>query len=151
MNKILNSLKHELGELEKSRDVLDYSYHKCLGYGVRVDLSNDELESFEALTSRFARLSDILIQKIFRYFDRLDLEDQGTVRDRIYRAEKKQLIESAESYIQIRLLRNEIAHEYKTETVYAMFETVLALTPILLSTVDQVMLYAARHGMRQIS
>ena len=63
MNKILDSLKQELTELEKARDVLAYSYDKCSTPGVRADLSNEELESFEALTSRFARLSDILIQK----------------------------------------------------------------------------------------
>ena len=38
--------------------------------------------------------------------------------------------------IEIRSLRNEIAHEYKPDTIYVIFERVLALTPILLENVD---------------
>lgn len=145
MNKVLDSLKQELTELEKARDVLSYSLGKCSKTGVHTGLSDEELESFEALTSRFARLSDILIQKIFRYFDTLDLEDQGTVRDRINRAEKKEIIKSAEEFVQIRLLRNEIAHEYKADTIYGIFEKVLEFTPVLLAAVDQVTAYANRY------
>ena len=146
MNRVLDSLKQELTELEKARDVLSYSLGKCSKTGVHIGLSDEELESFEALTSRFARLSDILIQKIFRYFDTLDLEDQGTVRDRINRAEKKEIIKSAEEFIQIRLLRNEIAHEYKADTIYDIFEKVLAYTPVLLAAVDQVITYSNRYA-----
>jgi len=91
VNRVLDSLKQELAELEKARDVLEYSFGRCSKTGVHAGLTDVELESFEALTSRFARLSDILIQKIMRYFDVLDLEDQGTVRDRINRAEKTEI------------------------------------------------------------
>ena len=145
MNKILDSLKQELTELEKARDILAYSYDKCSTSVVKADLSNEELESFEALTRRFARLSDILIQKIFRCFDSLDLEEHGTVRDRINRAEKKEIVESADEFIQIRILRNEIAHEYKSDTIYRIFEKVLELTPALLAAVDRVITYSSRY------
>ena len=47
---------------------------------IRIYLLKSELEHFESLTGRFARLSDLLIQKIFRLIDQLDLEDLGTVR-----------------------------------------------------------------------
>ena len=145
MNKILDSLKQELTELEKARDILAYSYDKCSTSVGKADLSNEELESFEALTRRFARLSDILIQKIFRCFDSLDLEEHGTVRDRINRAEKKEIVESADEFIQIRILRNEIAHEYKSDTIYRIFEKVLELTPALLAAVDRVITYSSRY------
>ena len=138
MKNIKEALKAELNNLEKARDVLSYSYEKCTKIGVRADLSNDELEAFEALSARFARLSDIVIQKVIRYLDALDLEDTGTVRDRINRAEKKELINSSEDFVQIRMLRNEIAHEYKPDTIYEIFERVLALTPILLEAVDRI-------------
>ena len=134
----------ELKELEKAREVLAYSYEKCARIGVQPGLSNEQLESFEALTGRFARLSDIIIQKTLRYFDVLDLEEPGTVRDRINRAEKKKIIESAENFIQIRLLRNEIAHEYKSETIFSIFESVLELTPVLLDSIEGIKTYSTR-------
>jgi len=135
----------ELAELKNACSVLEYSYQKCLKIGVPPGLSNEELESFEALTSRFARLSDIIIQKIFRYIDTLDLEKQGTVRDRINRAEKRGIIDSANDFIEIRMLRNEISHEYQSETIYAIFEKVKELTPVLLKSVPEILDYSRKY------
>lgn len=138
-------MQQELNELNKANEVLTYSYKKCAKIGVKADLSDEQLESFEALTGRFARLSDIVIQKVLRYFDVLDLDETGTVRDRINRAEKKGVIENAETFIQIRLLRNEIAHEYKSDAIFAIFESVLELTPILLKSIESIISYSARY------
>ena len=135
MKNVEEALQSELKDLIKAAEVLSYSLDKCTNIRVRADMSFEELDSFEALTARFARLSDIVTQKVLRYFDVIDLEDAGTVRDRINRSEKKELITSAKDMIEIRSLRNEIAHEYKPDTIYAIFERVLALTPVLLENV----------------
>ena len=145
MNNIKEVLNQELAQLENARDVLQYSYEKCCRIGVKIGFTYEELESFEALTSRFARLSDIIIQKILRFFDVLDLEEAGTVRDRINRAEKKGVVESADDFIKIRILRNEIAHEYKPETIYDIFEQVMDLAPVLLKSVDSLLLYSKKY------
>ena len=57
MKSIKAAMRQELKELENAREVLAYSYKKCARIGVRPGLSNEELESFEALTGRFARLT----------------------------------------------------------------------------------------------
>ncbi len=142
MNKLFAILENDLSELERAADILRYSYEKCVLVDLMEGLDQDTLESFEALTSRFARLSDMLIQKVFRTVDMIELEGPGTVRDRINRAEKKKLTDSADTLINIRLLRNEIAHEYKSETIHAIFEKVLYLTPLLLKSVDLTVEYA---------
>lgn len=139
------NLKQELCDLEKARDVLQYSYEKCRAIELIDGLSYEEQESFEALTSRFARLSDIIIQRIFRLLDILDLEDEGTIRDRINKAEKKGVIHSADDFIEIRILRNEIAHEYRSETIYMIFEKVLQYTPKLLESVETITVYAQKY------
>jgi len=139
------NLKQLLKDLERAQDVLRYSYEKCRGIKISDGLSYEEMETFEALTSRFARLSDIITQKVIRAFDILDLDDDGTVRDRINRAEKKGIITRADDFIDIRILRNEIAHEYKTEAIYSIFSKVLELTPILIASVDGITLYAQKY------
>ncbi|MBU0967467.1 MAG: hypothetical protein KKA54_13925 [Proteobacteria bacterium] len=139
------NLKQLLKDLERAQDALGYSYEKCRKIQMSDGLSYDEMESFEALTSRFARLSDIITQKVIRAFDILDLDDDGTVRDRINRAEKKGIIERADDFIDIRILRNEIAHEYKTEAIYSIFSKVLELTPILIKSMDSIMIYAKKY------
>lgn len=57
-------------------------------------------------------MSDFLIVKIFRLIDILELEKPGSVIDRINRAEKRGIIDSAESFKDILRLRNDISHEY---------------------------------------
>lgn len=141
----LNLLQNEIEDLFSARNVLEYSYEKCRTVPVSPGMTSEELESYEALTSRFARLSDIIIQKVFRSIEVLDLEETGSVRDRINRAEKKGLIANADIFIEIRTLRNEIAHEYQSQTILAIFEKVLALTPELLKSIDSISRYAGQY------
>jgi len=138
-------LAEQIQALISAAGILRSSHEKCQIMGAGPGLNNEQMESFEALTARFARLSDMIIQQIFRSIDVLDLEDSGTVRDRINRAEKKRLIGSAEDFVQIRMLRNEIAHEYKTETILDIFERVLMLTPPLLQAVENIKRYVGEH------
>jgi len=128
-------LQKELQLLEDASQILHYSFNKCTRIGHKAEYSQEELESFESLCSRFARLSDIMTQKIFRLLADIALEQPGTVRDRINRAEKWNLIESAETFVEIRIVRNNIAHEYLPEAIRDIFKTVLVLTPSLLQGV----------------
>lgn len=142
--KQLNLLKAQLILLDKSRSVLEYSYQRCFIIKDKPQFNAQDLERFESLTGRFARLSDLLIQKMFRLIDSLDLDDQGTVRDRINRAEKKGLILSAEQFILIRELRNTIAHEYDPIASEQIFLHVLEFCPLLFDAVDRLKQYVRK-------
>ena len=138
-------LVKELKLLDDARVVLLYSLNKCTAIGIKETYEPEELESFESFTGRFARLSDILIQKIFRLVDELDLDTQGTIRDRINRAEKKELIASSDIFVEIRMIRNDIAHEYLPEAIHDIFVKVLSLTPQLLDGVDRTITYCKKY------
>lgn len=138
-------LEKELQLLDDASQVLGYSFAKCRNIGIKDDYTPEELESFESLCSRFARLSDIMTRKIFRLLAEIALEQPGTVRDRINRAEKWNLIESAETFVDIRIVRNDIAHEYLPEAILDIFKKVLALTPSLLRGVALTMDYGRKQ------
>jgi len=138
-------LVNELKVLVDARDVLLYSFNKCSAIGIKDTYRPEELESFESFTGRFARLSDVLIQKIFRLVDVLDLDTQGTIRDRINRAEKKELIASSDVFVEIRMVRNDIAHEYLPEAIHDIFGKVLSLTPHLLDGVERTITYCKKY------
>ena len=70
----------------------------------------------ETLAFRFARRNDFLLQRVFRTLDQIELADEGTVLDRLQRAEARGLISSAERWRELRLLRNAIAHDYLIES-----------------------------------
>ena len=107
--------------------------------------SLETLDKFEALTARFARFNDVLLQKIFRLIDDIDFDHSGTVRDRINRAEKKGLIKNAQEFMEIRELRNSIAHEYQAEALNIIFPQVVSFTPVLLEIANNVRQYCEQY------
>lgn len=137
-------LAEELKLLEYSNDMLTHSYNICRNIGVRDDYNLEELDKFEALTSRFARIGDMLIQKIFRSIDIIELERPGSVIDRINRAEKRGLVSSSNIFKEIRYLRNEISHEYIPTAIEQIFRRVLKLTPYLIDSVERVKKYCEK-------
>lgn len=134
----------ELKFLEESGAALKYSYDICKKIGLKKEYTLDELDRFEALTSRFARTSDLLIQKLFRLIDILELEQPGTIIDRINNAERRGIIFSATIFKQIRALRNQIAHEYLPEQLIEIFTIVLEFTPELLNTINRIKSYKVK-------
>lgn len=86
-------------------------------------------------------MADLLIQRIFRLVDEIELTGGGSILDRIYRAEKRGWANAAE-LIRIRELRNLIAHEYATEKMLEVYGAVAAMSPVLLAAVPKVISYA---------
>ena len=109
-------------------------------------LSAGQRESCEALTSRFARLNDFLVQRMFRTIDRLELIDDSSVIDRLERAEARGLIDSAERWRQLRMLRNEIAHDYLIEAADRVLHEALEASTELLQTAGRVQAYVREKG-----
>jgi len=143
--KELKLLKKELDHLERARQILADTWEICQAIGLKKEYSFLELVHLEALTSRFARLIDLLIRKIFRLINQLDYEPQETVRDSINRAEKLGIIENAKNFFEIRETRNAIAHEYLLEDLSLLYKSVFENTPQLLMTVDRVKEYCKRY------
>jgi hypothetical protein len=134
-------LREELAGLQLAAEHLDYSVARCLSLSDQKDLLPDQLERLESLTSRFARLVDLLVQRIFRLIDEIELADAGTVLDRIYRAEKRGWA-SAADLIRIRELRNLIAHEYANDKMREIHAAVASMSSTLLAMVPRVISYA---------
>lgn len=112
-NEELKYLEELLAKLKRASETLGYSYKVCSSIGIKPSYDEEERDRFESLTSKFARLSDLIIKQSIKTIDMLDLEEAPeTVRDAINRAEKKGIISSAAKFIEIRKLRNRISHEY---------------------------------------
>lgn len=136
-------LQDELSGLEQAAQHLEHSRQRCLGLVRLDDLSPEQLERLESLTSRFARLADLLTQRIFRLIDDIELVGSSSTLDRIYRAEKRGWA-SAADLIKIRELRNLVAHEYAADQMNDIYSAVAALTPVLIDVIPKVTDYAAK-------
>lgn len=126
--KLLHQLRHDWEVFTRGIQSLKTSLDKCRDIGLKEQYSFEELESYDSLTSKFARLSDILTQKIFKTIMLLLRENAPTLIDRANVAEKLEIIHSADLLIQIRDMRNDIVHEYFIEQLITLYADIFELT-----------------------
>lgn len=142
---LVAQLDENLAILDKSVIALDYSYDKCRAIGQKKEYDLEQQESFEALTSRFARTSDILTQKVFKTLFILLQENTKTIIDAANFLEKLEVIENADDLLNIREIRNQIAHEYVESDINALFLDVLRFVPELKKIINNVKAYSHKH------
>ena len=123
-------LQRSLKSLQQSRD----KTHQLLQQS---EFSFEELESIDSLTSKFSRTSDIYLQKVLRSIWMLMREDTVPLIDLLNRAEKLMIIASAEELLQMRDIRNQIAHEYLPEAVPELASEVVVMTTLLQKNIEQ--------------
>jgi len=145
-NDIQNLLMQNIELLQKSLETFQLSVNKCSKIGIKNEFTFEESESFDALTSKFARTSDIYTQKVLRTIFILIKEPQLTIIDMANRAEKLDLITSADDLLEIRDIRNEISHEYIQEILYELFGTVLEKAGSLISCINKTTNYLIQHN-----
>ena len=129
--------------LEESRTRVD-AVLKAAKIGA--SLSVGQRESCEALTSRFTRLCDLFVQRLFRTLDQIELTDEESILDRLARAEKRGVITSADEWRELRELRNEIAHDYLIESSDRVLTEAHRQSPVLLEAIEKFAAYARGKG-----
>ncbi len=135
-----------LEDLQKATKWLERSYQKCQPIAGKKSLTDDDLDKMENLTSRFARATDLLIQKVYRTVDIVEFESNGTLIDVINRSHKRNLFESVEDIRSIKDLRNEISHDYAhMANLSAIFKRVVEKTPALFALIDRALQYCLKH------
>lgn len=144
LKKILQYLETNFKQAEEAAYHLNISFERCAGFINNKNYKEEESIELEALTARFARVSDLLIQKIFKTIDQLDATTPGTVRDRILQAEKKGIIKDADILLEIRNVRNTIAHEYESSDIKEVFLFAFRHTQLLIEILNNAKEYASK-------
>lgn len=121
--------------LEASVETLTLSINKCSTIGVKNHYSFEEQESFDSLTSKFNRTSDLFTQKVIRTIWMLLHEPFSPFIDMMNLGEKMQILLSAEQMIEIRDMRNQIAHEYIPEAIRDLIPDVIILSEQLIKNI----------------
>lgn len=146
-------LGEQLTLMRAAASVLEESRARVAAFRDRLgtDLSVGERESCEALTARFARLSDLLLQRVFRTVDQIELVDEGTPLDRLQRMEKRGVIPSAHRWRELRALRNAIVHDYLIESSDRVLVEALETAPELIATTQSLVAYVHGRGYLQVA
>jgi hypothetical protein len=122
--------------LQKSILSLNQSFLKCKSIGKKSEYSFEEQESFDSLSSKFNRTSDIFTQKVLRTTWMLLHESFVPFIDMMNVAEKIGIIHHANEMIIIRDLRNQITHEYIPEALIELIPEILELCPVLIANIQ---------------
>jgi len=131
--------------LNKSTEWLKKSFEKAKNIDLsKEDLTEEELEVLETLANRFGRTIDILINKVLRGLDIIELEDIGRKLDIVIRAEKRGFIENYQNLIEMKDLRNEFFYESIQEKLREKFKEILDKTSNLIKVIDKVREYSAK-------
>jgi len=128
----LSLLKENINALKESLKWLNRSHEICKDYKKLYDLPEEGMDAFESFTSRFARTTDLLFNKVFRGIAYLEEGEQMTWLDTILFMEKTGIIDSSEEARLIKELRNDIVHEYVLKDIIPLFDEVTKKTPVLL-------------------
>ena len=137
-------LKENLDAINASLSRLLYSFEICSKTGLKEAYTEEEFIVFEAMTSRYARTTDMLVNKVLRSLDAVEYINGGTVIDAANNAEKRGIVDS--QYLRkLKDLRNSIAHEYVTENITRFFAKVLEFTPLLKKSLENLNSYCSRY------
>lgn len=134
-------LSEQKALLKKQLFWLEHSFDEATRIGIKQTYAVHEFDTFENLCSRFARMIDMLVRKVFRAIDAAEFETQGTLVDVVNRAHKRKLFDDIETIRTIKDIRNMIAHEYLDDDLAELFEEVLYYTPVLIETAKRTLRY----------
>jgi uncharacterized protein YutE (UPF0331/DUF86 family) len=132
-----------LAELANARKHLDYSFQQVAGLpDTLAGATEKQLESAEAFTGRFARSVDLLVNKVLRALDRMEMKTEGTLLDVINRAEKRGFMGQSEELREMKDVRNIIAHDYAGAKAAEIFTYCREQKPVFDAICERVAVYA---------
>jgi len=129
-------LQAEWQLLHASVETLLMSVEKCRKIGVKDEYSFEEQESFDSLTSKFSRASDLFTQKVIRTSWLLLHESFVPFIDMMNICVKMNMLHSTDEMIGIRDMRNQIAHEYIPDALMELVPEVNQMTQQLVENIN---------------
>ncbi len=140
--KVISEIEVLTIQLQKGLEILEYSITKVEKINTTKDFNYEELETMEAMTARFSRLSDIFTQKYLKSFFYLLGETNFTLIDKANYLEKIGIISNSKDLLEIRELRNSISHEYILEELKDLFRDVITIFPKLKEIINKSIIYS---------
>jgi hypothetical protein len=119
-----NLILKEFNDLKKAVYLLKASIKKFKPYKVRKIYTPVELEYYDSLAFRFEKTVELFLH----FFKGLELYHSGkisdTLRDRLLLIQKLKIIDGIDFWIEARLLRNKVAHDYLPEQLKDIYHEI---------------------------
>lgn len=139
----LENLTETLDQLKAATAYLGISLIRCQQL-TTLDQETVQIE-LEALSSRFVRVIDLLIHKVYRSIDRVELLPYGSLAETLTRAKNRGLIDSHQQIDGLRDLKNEIQHEYMSHKIPILQNRALNQTKELIELIPKIFDYCRQY------
>lgn len=138
-------LREAVEQMDDALKWLNRSYLQCQKIGFKEQYLDQEFDMIETVTSRFSRAVDLIVNKVFKTIDHVELEEIGSIIDVVNRAEKRGLVTSTEQIHLMKDIRNVIAHEYISEAILDVYQDVMNYTPELVKIAENIHQYCLKY------
>jgi hypothetical protein len=119
-----NLILKEFNDLKKAVYLLKASINKFTPYKIKKIYTPVELEYYDSLAFRFEKAVELFLH----FFKGLELYHSGkvsdTLRDRLLLIQKLKIIDGIDFWIEARLLRNKVAHDYLPEQLKDIYQEI---------------------------
>jgi nucleotidyltransferase substrate binding protein (TIGR01987 family) len=123
---ITSLLQDALEKARKAARLYLHSARKVAAFDPQRQYGPDDLEPYDALVSRFERVVEVAL-KFFRTVERFETADTAsTVRDCLGLMCKVGILDDVEVWMQMREVRNRIAHDYVPEKIKSIYDLLTA-------------------------
>ena len=143
MKEATEILKENIVNLKEALEWLERSYAICNELDTQ-QLDAEGMDAFESFTSRFARVSDILFNKVFRSIFYIEQGENASWLDVTLFMEKKAIIDDLNQARIIKETRNDIVHEYTVSDLNELFDSVKEQTTQLMEYAQNAIQYSKR-------
>ncbi|MFI3155436.1 MAG: hypothetical protein QX199_04695 [Methylococcaceae bacterium] len=119
-----------------------------LEQAIRLEADLELAERVEAFVGRFGRLQDTVGDKLLPLLLKALGEKTSSVIDNLDRAERLELLQSADEWMTMRNLRNQMVHEYVEDLVVltSALQTGHAFVPTLIAAANKMIAEIERRG-----
>ena len=109
-------------KVSKATSLYVHSARKVVAFDPDRQYAPDELEPYDALVTRFERTIEVFL-KFFRTIELFETAESGsTVRDCLGLMCKLGIITNVEQWMEMREVRNRIAHDYVPDRIKGIYE-----------------------------
>ncbi|MCK4765445.1 MAG: nucleotidyltransferase substrate binding protein [Candidatus Aminicenantes bacterium] len=128
----------QFNDIEKAKELFSASVTKFVPYDTDQYYTPDELEYYDSLAFRFEKCVELTIN----FFRSLELflyaKQSDTLRDRLLKMQKINIIEDIDFWMESRLLRNKISHAYLPEEIKDIYQEIYDRSKEIFKTIDRI-------------
>lgn len=131
-------------DIEKAASLLGGSVKKYKPYSPGTQYTPRQLEYYDALSFRYEKTIEVALYFFRSLESYLYSAESDTLRNRLLTMEKIGVIDSAEKWLEARLLRNRVAHAYPPVELKSIYAKIIRFSGFILTDLKRAGTYVRK-------